>query len=254
MYISNRHKKDIACAIVLFFILTAILYFFYLHYSPKEDSVHCRSVILIDCSDSISKSQKKSIINDMNTIKDRILNNNTFKREIIVFAIKGDAPTIPSPIASIIIDGIGEGVGAMTDNRWKGKNLYKINQLFVSIENILSDSDDSTQTPMFEYLKHISSRVLNNNIEMTNELIIYSDFVQIIDNKWPIENNRLNFNEYKKTEYYEETKIDLKDVEIKMRYIEREKYRNIQTDEHHEFWKSYFQDAGVKHIDFVSIY
>lgn len=255
MYISSRHKKDIVYTIVIVVVLITISYFFYLSYSSKEDSVHCRTVMLIDCSDRLSVRQKKSIMNDINITKDRIIKNNTSKREINVFAIKDDAPTIPLPVASIIIDGRGQGIGMMSDKRWQHKNLKKIDELFVRIENILSDSDDSTQTPMFEYLKHISSRVLkNNNIETTDELIIYSDFVQIIDNKWPIENNRLNFNKYKKTKYYEETKIDLKGIGIKMRYIVRKKYRAIQNDEHREFWKSYFQDAGVKCIDFTAIY
>ncbi|MCI5142938.1 MAG: hypothetical protein D3909_14650 [Candidatus Electrothrix sp. ATG1] len=254
MYLSDRHKKDIAYIIIVFVILIAILYSFYLHYSPKEDSVHFRTVILIDCSDSLSKRQKKSIMNDISAMNDNIVKNNIDKRKLIVFAIKGDAPTIPSPIISIVIDGRGEGVGAMTNNRWKRKNSNKIKELTVNIENILSNPDDSTQTPMFEYLKHISRVVKNDRIETIDELIIYSDFVQIIENKWPREKNKLKFSEYKKTKYYKETKIDLKNIDVKMRYIIREKYKEIQNGNHREFWKEYFQDVGAKYIDFVSIY
>jgi hypothetical protein len=250
--LADNRKYIIKCLVAGVVIFVMLVVPAFLFRKNSDSSIKQHIVILIDHSDSYTKSQITSIKNDLINLKEEIEkdSNDNIGTLIDLFAIDGNAPpAIPSPSVTICI----EKIGLRTQRNWNGLLEKSFETLMFEIDQIIINPNQSGQSPIFEYIHHISrwNKFKNNNVT-SRSIRIYSDFLQNIRDMWPLKTNiRPEFDKIIKTNYYKRIKPDLTNIYINARYLMSKKYRAFQTDQHRKFLEEYFDDADVADLDFL---
>lgn len=244
----TRDRKDIIGAVIITFVVLFVLIVgFVVLKWPQDTDVEYHAILLIDHSDPFSSSQLQSIKNDISHLRKELLTDEKVGKRISVFAIEGVVPSIPTPFISISRH---KQPMLMTKNRWERKTNDLIKDFDEKMEIILAKPNESAQSPIMEYIRHIGQWDDFKDSRLEKRfLIIYSDLVENVEPRWIYNQQMPPFENFKNTRHYQGVKTNLEGIIVKVRYLRRKQYAGVQTEKHHEFWENYFLDAGVKLSD-----
>ena len=143
------------------------------------------------------------------------------------------------------------GNPTLVDRRWHAKFLNRID---LAIQKMIAPAPTSANSPIMEEIQQVAVEAYADR-KVTNDqksLVIVSDMIQ----------NSAALNQYRETPTFKQfqrrpdyirVKPMLDHVDVTILYIRRPASARIQNKDHIEFWKSFFNDAGGKLVQVISI-
>ena len=124
------------------------------------------------------------------------------------------------------------------------------------VGTFLKSSAESDSSPLIQRLSEIASLSDFQNTP-SRSLHIFSDMLQHDgDGGYSHHQQRVRDNEFawlSQQKVYQEHKLPLQGVSVHVYYLQRDKYRHLQTPNHVKFWKELFADAGAASVDWHNI-
>ena len=139
----------------------------------------------------------------------------------------------------------------------KKKELYQknyLNKIKEEVGSFLEPSAESDSSPLIQRLSEIASLSDFQNTR-SRSLHIFSDMLQH-DGGYSHHRRRVGDDEFawlSQQSFYQENKLPLQGVSVHVYYLQRNKYRRLQTPAHVKFWKELFADAGAASVDWHNI-
>ena len=146
---------------------------------------------------------------------------------------------------------------AATENCDKKERRYQknyLNEITGEVGEFLKSSAESDSSPLIQRLSEIASLSDFQNAP-SRSLHIFSDMLQH-DGGYSHHRRRVADNEFAELSQqpgYQANKLPLQGVSVHVYYLQRNKYRHLQTPAHVKFWKELFADAGAASVDWHNI-
>lgn len=258
----DRQATQVRRAIVVLAILSVIVAAAgYIYFSvlsgirPMDSMTFCPTdakgpnsvtAILFDRTDPFTLTQETAIRDRLNAVKD----NSSRYDMLEIYTVEPTTTELLRPAFSMCNPGRGEGINPWTGNprmieeHWQTLFGGPLQHLF---DNIVSGETAQTSPIMEDIQSIVVTRLGSQELiakKIPRRLIIISDLLQYVkgySQYRPLD----NFDEFKKSAYYQSVRADLSGISIDVWYIRRKKTLQLQSDAHIDFWRDYFADQGA---------
>lgn len=251
---SKERLKVIIWGFILLFVLSFIVMIFIYSWTtyeklPRRDNntgciiengkIDQRTVVLADLSDNLSERHKI----DLPTVIDTILGSLNPDEELSFFLLNGSQPpSLPIPAVNFCAPPSDGVATAKYIRQQHDKFLRDKKEILMKLATD-KPSPSVGDSSIFEYIYSITNNILQKNLS-SRRLIIISDLLQNTP-EFPQYALLPKFSNFRNTAYYKKIRPDLNGVNVTVYYINRNKYYKLQTDDHKNFWYSYFKDTGA---------
>lgn len=222
---------------------------------PQPDSNNCIAgesyrnvVLLIDNTDLFSDNQKDYIARlEQNLQSDLDVND-----RLTIYVMGENSSFSPTPKLSICRPPSGSETNQFISNPRRAQETFE--ELFSNpVAESLQESQleqESTQSPIIEFIEGIVSNLTSSNIFEISEFMIVSDLFQNTDqlNQYQVPATSLD----RVPEYYQNifenigrTNVFRESTKVEISYLIRESIADRQTRRHILFWEQAFDAFGV---------
>lgn len=218
------------------------------------------TVILIDTTDPLDAVQKQDIEDKIKPLlQDRTPTNRQgtpTHGEVMLFTIQPVGDSLLRPQALACNPGSGAGQSQWTGNprlmqrRWRRIFADKLKKMLAA----LLTAPDSPTSPIMESVQSVAVGVFEEPRfeKVPKNLVIVSDMVQNTGG-YSQYREHYSFARFQKNSYYLTVRPELDGVNVSILYLRRPATLAIQTAEHIQFWRNFFEDAGVKSFRVKSV-
>lgn len=247
--------------IIIIVILLLLLGFGAYHFASREtsDAVtlcphggnYPRTAVLIDATDSLSESQIKAVIDNINSLPQRREDRGQIVRGewVGVFVLNEDNRFLPEPTVALCYPGNKDTAKIMVENEHRIQRTYKQKFLRPMEEAVrrLAQTPEQPSSPIFEM---ISAVAMYGNFDTTQKrrLIIVSDMLQNVA-AYSHYRDGVDYAKFRETPYARDLLQPslLSGVTVEIWYLKRagSPVRALQRS-HVDFWQRYFRDVGAE--------
>ncbi len=250
-------KIIVACASIFIFmgILTVIL-------GAKErvdEETLClldkplngHTVFFVDRTDPLNKKQTEWLLREVEKAKQEL----NFNEKLSIYSIIGSTDSFLRVLFSRCSPGSGKEANPLYQNPKKIQKYFE-ESFGGPLSKILSDLTKGTKystSPIMESIKNLSNQKEFSSRINNRKLYVVSDMLQNTNEFSHY--HPYSLQEFEKSDYFKKVKPDLDSVEVRIYYIANNytKARNIQNQDHSNFWLSYFKKSGAKHVEKIPI-
>ncbi|MFC4352285.1 hypothetical protein ACFOW6_12115 [Fodinicurvata halophila] len=210
-----------------------------------ESGADSLTVVMVDGSDPLTARQRAFVVNQLEDVKEETPVGGALK----VYRLGTDMEDLLEPLAFVCNPGRAEDVNELVaspkrvERRWNEVFQSRLDEVF---KKLLKPGQEDW-SPIFESVQSVGiTNFSDNDWEgKPKKLVIISDLLQYTPRYSHYEDPG-DFEEFKNIDYYKEIRTNLKGVEVTLYYVPRDTQRDIQGQEHLEFWKDYFINQGAK--------
>jgi len=215
----------------------------------REDGlVPAHYVLLVDATDKVPHQYATFAKDKVAALQDALPMYGKFT----MLTFSGDKETTVTEVFSKCNPGRGFQVNAfmespkVKDARWNAYYWKPIEVELMKLEKL----PQADRTPLLEVLEDISSRSDFSDQISDRRLIVISDLLQYTKSFSQYSKDKLEFDDFEDTEYYQDLNVNLSDVTVELKYIKRKSAKRYQGKKHREFWSDLFDDADAKSVVF----
>ena len=100
------------------------------------------------------------------------------------------------------------------------------------------------RSPILETIRAVSRRPDFSTAVPERRLVIISDMLENVE-EFSHYSRDYSFSRVRQNGYYASVRADLRDVEVRVLYVDRPGQQRHQGPRHIEFWREYFRDSGA---------
>jgi hypothetical protein len=250
---AKRTKNIIYGVLALAFVALVIavsIYYSVHRDSPLDKSTMCPSphpkghvVLLIDKTDPLTFIQKQSFLTFLVELTQKGVEPGAL---LSVFVIGENYKDSAKPVFELCNPGRGEGKSELTANLNQLTKQYEqgFREPVLKLAGELQASEPAKFSPIFEMTQLVAvNGFRRTDIEGNRRLIIFSDMLHNTP-QFSMYRGNADFQAFKDSDYGKKLAVDLKGVEVELRYIMNSP--KLQNRRHLQFWEQYFSNAGAR--------
>lgn len=206
------------------------------------DGSYSRTAILIDATDALSASQVKTIREEINALRKRLM----LYEWVGIFVLDEDNLVLPQPEVALCNPGDESTANPLYENPRQIRRRFE-QDFRAPIEEAVERLARLPSKPTSPILEMIRAVALDPNFDSTKErrLIVVSDLLQNVP-AYSHYRQDADFERWRDTPYADEfLQLSLLDVEVDILYLKRADTRARQTRGHVAFWEDYFDAVGA---------
>ena len=215
-------------------------------YDPKtlcpQDGDYSRTAVLIDATDSLSKTQVKTIREEIDTLRERL----ALHEWVGIFVLDEDNLVLPSPEVALCYPGDESTANPLYENPRQIRRRFE-REFRAPIKAAVERLAGLPSKPTSPILEMIRAVALDRNFDSTKgrRLIVVSDLLQNVAD-YSHYRTSPDFEQWRDTPYAREfLQLSLLDVDVDILYLKRTDARSLQTRGHVAFWEDYFDAVGA---------
>lgn len=218
-----------------------------------HDGNYPRTAVLIDATDSLSESQIKTVLDNINSLRQKDPDTGREPLEIYewvgIFVLNEDNLTLPKPTVALCYPGSEDTANLLYQNPRRIQDRYE-KQFLRPLEETakrLAGAPEQSSSPIFEMIRAVA---LVKSFDSTKKrrLVIASDMLQNVA-EYSHYGNAPDYAKWRETEYAQkflEPSL-LRGVTVEIWYLKRPgETGDLQTRGHVDFWEQYFNDVGAE--------
>ena len=210
----------------------------------RKDGDYPRTAILIDATDSLDESKIKAAGEKIN----KLLKSELATGEWVgMYVLDESNLALPSPRAALCNPGGKRQCNPLIENCQDAQLKFK-RDFLSPMETAINGLADSPPRPSSPILEMIRAVALARDFDSSQKrkLIIVSDMLQNT-RQYSHHRGRADFAEWKKSDAAREfSSLSLSGVDVRILYVKRPQYAQLQTRGHVLFWEEYFAAVGAK--------
>ena len=207
-------------------------------------NLQAHTVILIDQSDALNKTQQRYVENMVQDFKKRLTRFEKFS----IYILSEKDYVAPTPVFSKCYPGSGDEANPVYQN--PAKVQKKFQEFFQTplqreLDRLLEPKTSET-SPIMEMLREISYKDDFSSSVPLRRLLVVSDLVQNVP-MYSQYKDPIDFEYFQKLNYSGEVKAELSGVQVTLAYIMRgDPETGLQQNSHTNFWMQYFATLGAQ--------
>ena len=210
----------------------------------RKDGDYPRTAILIDATDSLDESKIKAAGERIN----KLLKSELATGEWVgMYVLDESNLALPSPRAALCNPGGERQCNPLIENCQDAQLKFK-RDFLSPMEKAINGLADSPPRPSSPILEMIRAVALARDFDSSQKrkLIIVSDMLQNT-RQYSHHRGRADFAEWEKSDAAREfLSLSLSGVDVRILYVKRPQYAQLQTRGHVLFWEKYFAAVGAK--------
>ena len=251
----KRAEDRIGIALIVLVVLAIVgggAGYFYLQQSrvALDDTTLCPkggaqtlTVVLVDRTDPLTTIRQAALRRRLEEIKDSVAQYGALQ----IYSVEPIGETLLRPVADLCNPGRGADIDPyfgnprLVEKRWQEGFAMPIERLLDDLMQV----DEADSSPIMESIQSIAVSILRGNAttKIPKRLIIASDMLQHTV-EFSQYKGGLDFQEFRKSDYYHRFRADLRGVEVEIIYVRRDTRRAVQGKAHILFWRDYIRDQG----------
>lgn len=245
--------------IIIIVILLLLLGFGAYHYLSRETSDaatlcpqggnYPRTAVLIDATDSLSESQIKAVIDNINSLPREGRGQIVRGEWVGVFVLNEDNRFLPEPTVALCYPGNKDTAEILFENEHRVQAIYEQNFRRPMEEAVrrLAQTPEQPSSPIFEMIRAVA---LDGNFDTSKKrrLIIVSDMLQNVA-EYSHYRDGVDYAKFRETPYARDLLQPslLSGVSVEIWYLKRaESPVRVLQRSHVDFWQRYFRDVGAE--------
>lgn len=206
------------------------------------DGNYARTAILIDATDSLSDSQIKSAMEEINNLRRRLAINEW----VGIFILNENNLTLPAPEIALCYPGDGSTASPLYENPELFQRRFEkdFQKPMEDAIKQLAEMPPQATSPIHEMIQAVA---LDRNFDSTKQrrFIVVSDMLQNTP-QYSHYQNGVDFEAWKNSPHGETfPQFSLLGVDVEILYLKRVKTQSVQTRGHIFFWEKYFAELGA---------
>jgi hypothetical protein len=201
-----------------------------------------RTVVIIDVTDPLSESQRLSVRNKLDSLRDDL---EKFEK-LVIYALDETNFASPEPIFSLCRPGTGQDANELYQNPKKIRARYDkqfgdpLDQLLLEVSN----KKGAKVSPIMEMIRNVAyTKDLAAN-DVRKRLIIVSDLLQHTKD-YSHYRTKADYTKFSTSHFSSQVQAPLLDVDVYIHYLLRPKNKQLQSAGHVLFWEQYIAHAGA---------
>jgi len=204
------------------------------------------TVILVDRTDPITEAQSVSLRQEILRQKDRLAQ---FELMTII-SIASRATAVPDPLFELCNPGTGDMANPWYQNPDMIQDDYE-KRFGAPLDRVIEGlmvGNIAPQSPIIETIERVAKLENFSAAVGSRRLVVFSDLLQNSDGytQYRVQPTVADLD----APYVRDHLPGLRDVEVTVVYIQREKSELLQTEEHVSFWRGFFERAGARVMPF----
>ena len=204
-----------------------------------------RTAVLVDATDSLSESQVKAVVEEINALRDRI----ALHEWVGIFVLNEDNLTLPAPEIALCYPGDRSTANPLIRNPELIQRQYekKFQRPMESAIEQLAQAPPQSTSPIHEMIQAVA---LDRNFDSTKKrrLIVVSDMLQNTPPEYSHYRDGADFSAWRNSAHGRKfPEFSLLCVEVEILYLKRtdDSARAAQNRGHVRFWEDYFAELGA---------
>lgn len=209
---------------------------------PK-DGDYPRAAVLVDATDSLSESQRKTVMDEINALRGRL----ALHEWVGIFVLNEDNLTLPAPEIALCYPGDGSTANRLIRNPDLIRRHFekKFQRPLESAIERLAQAPSRATSPIHEMIRAVA---LDRNFDSTKKrrLIVISDMLQNTPPEYSHYRDGADFSAWRNSAHGKAfPEFSLLGVEVEILYLKRANDRDVQNRGHVSFWEDYFAELGA---------
>ena len=211
-----------------------------------------RTAVLIDATDSLDESQIKTVIDNINSLRQPGANREPLAlyEWVGVFVLNEDNLILPEPTVALCYPGSESTANPVYENPRRIQDKYEkgFRRPMEETARRLAQTPEQPSSPIFEMIRAVA---LDRNFDASQKrrLIIASDMLQNVA-EYSHYRDGADYAKWRGTPYARDFLQPslLRGVTVEIWYLKRadNPARALQTRRHVDFWQQYFRDVGAE--------
>ena len=200
------------------------------------------TVVLVDRSDVFSPNQEQAV----SALMRRLLHEIDVGERLSLFILDYQNYANPKAVFSMCNPGRGEQANALYQNPAKLRRRFVEffeGPMTAEFERLKS-VEEAPRSPVMEIIRAISLLPEFGADLPRRRLIVVSDLIQNMP-EYSQYKESLEFAPFIVTDYGRDLRAALRGVAVDLIYLQRPRFRPAKANQHINFWRDYFQDAGA---------
>ena len=203
------------------------------------------TAVLVDMTDALDPTQAAALRNAMLKIRDATPKYGRLE----IYTLAPVTASTLAPIFAACSPGSGRDVDSslygnpeLADRVWKTRFGDNVAEVVKGLENLAPQAN----SPILEGVKSVSVTAFGNPLARNSKIkkfILISDLIQNAP-RLSMYRGMPDFDAFRQTQYFQETRPALRGAEVELVPIERETASNIQDTRWRSFWIRYFQSLN----------
>jgi hypothetical protein len=217
---------------------------------PK-DRTYAQSIILVDHTDNMSPIQKRTLLQVLENVRDGL---ETFER-LTIYVLNEENFADPGSIFDLCNPGAGEDASFIYQNPTKIQKVWDERfgePLRLALERLLVDRTADT-SPILEMIQSVTNLATLNGMGGPVRLFVVSDMLQNVP-EFSHYSAATDIDAFLLSDYFASVRGPMNSIDVRAYYLMRPNQRNLQGNDHMEFWSAVLQAQGARLVDVVKIY
>ncbi len=199
------------------------------------------AVLIVDKTDAMTPSQQAYLLQVVQDLKRELADFERFS----IYAISNRHEQLPQPLISLCNPGTAKSANILvrTPSKVQAEFDERFDKPVRAVIESLDRTDEARLSPIVETIRTITLMGSFGSSIESRRLVIFSDMIQ--NTHYSHFDVAPNFDDYFLNPKYRNMRPDLDGVDVSILYITRKEYARVQSPQHIDFWRRFFDEAGA---------